>query len=65
MKYNILIFYMWRLFLVLFIAVFGFLILRKKMKKPSFDKTDELVTYADIEDLENHSILDHLCKKAI
>lgn len=54
---------MWRILLVLFFIVLGFLILRKKMKKPKYDKTDELIDYKDIEDLDGRDILDQLCVK--
>lgn len=54
---------MWRILLVLFFVVLGFLILRKKMKKPTYDKTDELVDYIYIEDVDGRDILDHLCDK--
>ena len=54
---------MWRILLVLFFIVLGFLILRKKMKKPKYDKTDELIDYKDIEDLNGRDILDQLCVK--
>jgi len=54
---------MWRILLVLFFVVLGFLILRKKMKKPKYDKTDELIDYKDIEDLDGRDILDQLCVK--
>ncbi|AGE51428.1 hypothetical protein PBCVNEJV4_190R [Paramecium bursaria Chlorella virus NE-JV-4] len=33
------------------------------MKKPTYDKTDELVDYIDIEDVDGRDILDHLCDK--
>ncbi|APC25580.1 hypothetical protein BST79_gp067 [Only Syngen Nebraska virus 5] len=54
---------MWRLLLVLFFVVLGFLILRKKMKKPNYDKTDELIDHKDVEDLDGRDILDQLCAK--
>jgi hypothetical protein len=54
---------MWRILLVLFFVVLGFLILRKKMKKPKYDKTDELIDHKDIEDLDGRDILDQLCVK--
>ena len=54
---------MWRLLLVLFFVVLGFLILRKKMKKPNYDKTDELIDHKDVEDLDGRDILDKLCAK--
>ena len=54
---------MWRILLVLFFVVLGFLILRKKMKKPKYDKTDELIDHRDVEDLDGRDILDQLCAK--
>ena len=54
---------MWRILLVLFFAVLGFLILKKKMKKPKYDKTNELINHTDIEDLDGRDILDQLCVK--
>ena len=54
---------MWRILLVLFFVVLGFLILRKKMKKPNYDKTDELIDHKDVEDLDGRDILDQLCAK--
>ena len=54
---------MWRILLVLFFIILGFLILRKKMKKPKYDKTDELIDHKDVEDLDGRDILDQLCAK--
>ena len=51
---------MWRIILVLFLVVLGFLILRKKMKKPSLDKTNELIDHNDVKDLYDSDILDKL-----
>jgi len=54
---------MWRLILVLIIVIIGMFIVRKKMKKPTYDKTDELIDHRDVEDLDGRDILDNLCAR--